>query len=794
MLLNEFCHDIKLNPMAMILGIIISAIGLATTFLSLILFIADYNTDRYYPDHRHLYRLESQFRLPNGERVRSAMAPLPLVTALQNEPGIDNVDYAFRLSVAVRSEGRVASGAEIYAVSPGFLRHINPYRQSLAPLAANEIYITPEFNRQYLGLSSPQGKTLDLGAHGRYVIKAVVAPRDDSSLSLPAVIAFSPWLVEGYNDKRNDWYDTHVLAFAHTAAGKTLDNRLLDRLVERYAPQLPGAPFTPGEFLHFSARDVRDMHYDGGYPDEPARVISRPLLHTLYGAALFVLLTVAVNFMSINNIVNAAKRPSLHIKRCVGASDGQIRAEYRAIMLPQFLCIAALAAVILGVGAMASGQVAAMLHPFSFWRRLAVFLLAAAMIGLIIGFCQWAYLRFFVFSARNERGDRRYETAASFYLNKLSLTLQLLACGVMVYLWAGVMVQNHYLLDADFGYERKNLLTFVVNEQLQSPATLRGLQNRLKERAGTSDFALSSWRPFDMSRTVLTVQHARQQAQDQFVSINAFSADRYFAQVWGLDTLAGAENALLESQDPSICHVIVTRAFLGLMGLSSYDEVLNTPFYIDLDGMKKSLRVLRVVDNFYLGERSRIPQPLMVFINDNPEKYGAVRYPSTRQRAQITAVLNEYGVSDGQIRSVDELHRAHYRNSLLILAIIRLVAGLSLLLMLSSAVIIGISEAGRLNRTLKIMEAVGGSVYTSVAFFLRQNMPPLLVSAAAAFVCGLWLLHRWLGQYDAVTGLTYTYALAALLLLVLAVAAVMTLSLLIGGGRYGSGRRRPEMA
>ena len=789
MLLNAFYHDIKLNPMAMILGIIISAIGFVTTFLTLLLFIADYNTDRYYPDEQHLYRLESQFRLPNGDRIRSAQVPLPLVEVLQNEPGIESVGFAFRLFTSVRSEGRVASGVEIYAVSPGFLKHINPYRQAPSPLSANEIYITPAFNRQYLGLPDPQGKVIDLGAWGKFTIKEVVEPRADSSLKLPAMIAFSPWLVAGYNDKRGDWYDNHVFAFIHAAAADTFDNRVFDRLVEQYAPPLPGAPFTPGEFLHFSARDIRHMHYDEGYPDEIADVISRPLLNTLYGAALFVLLTAAVNFMNINGIVNTSKSNSLQIKRCIGASDSQIRAEYRAIMIPQLLCILLLAAVMLGLALALSDQAAGLLQAFSVRLRAAVFLLAALLTGGIIGLCQWAYLRFFVFSRKGGRGYLRYRNSASFYINKLSLVTQLLISGVMVYLWAGVMVQNHYVMETDFGYNQKNLLTFEVNEQLQSPATLRGLQNRLKETAGASNIALSSWRPFDMSRSVITVQHAKQRAEGQFVSINVLSADRYFPQVWGLDTLAGQENPVTESQDPSVCHVIVTRAFLNLMGVASYDQVLNTPFYTEREGKQLALRVLRVVDNFYLGERSRAAQPLMVFIDDQPERYGAVKFPSLRQRHRITSVLKEYGVADGQIHTVEELHLMHFRNSLLILDIIKLVAALSLLLMLITAIIIGISEAGRLNKTLKIMEAVGGSVYTSMVFFLHQNMLPLLISAVMAFVCGLGLLHRWLGQYEIVTGLTYTYALAALMLLVLSVAAVMALALLAGGGRYAAGRR-----
>ncbi|TCL06107.1 darobactin export ABC transporter permease subunit [Sodalis ligni] len=780
MILNEFYHDVKLNPVPAVLGIIISAIGFVTTFLTLALFISDFRTDRFYPDHRHIYRLESQLLLPNGVRVRSAQVPLPLIDALKKEPGITSVSYAHRFFTSIRSEGRVMSDVEIFAVSPEFLTRLNPYRQSLAPLEAHEIYITPAFNRRYLGFSSPRGKIIELGNQGKFIIKDVVEPHKDSSQNMPIMIAFSPWMMEGYDDKRRDWYNNQVYAFIHSASPQTFDNRLLDQVVERYAPQLPGAPATPAQSLHFSARNILAMHYGQGFPDELAAVHSMALLHTLYGAAIFVLLTTLVNFLSINGIINAAKRSSLRIKRCIGASDKQILAEYCGIIFPQFLCIMILALGMLLGSALLSEPILALLHQVPCRLQVGVFMSVSLIMGGMIVLSQWIYLHLFVFSVRNTRGDARFESKATYYINKLSMVAQLLLSGSMVYIWAGAIAQNHYVMDTDFGYHKKNLLTFEINEPLRSLAMLRMLQDRLKETTGTSNIALSSWRPFDMSPAVMTVQHGRQQ-QDQSVAINAFSADRNFPLVWGLETLAGKENAVSESRDPAILHVIVTRAFMNAMGQSSYDEVMNNTFYIDLDGKKKALRVLRIVDNIYLGERTTLPQPLMIFIKDNIEKYGSIKYSTRRQRDNIISQFQDYGLSEGQIVLVDDLHRRHFKNHLLITNVIRLVAALSLLLLLGSAVIIGISEAVRLNKTLKIMEAVGGSIYTGIVFFLQQNMASLLISSALAFIVGFGFLHRWLKRYDLVTGLTYTYALAALLLLTLGVAAVMALSLMAGG-------------
>lgn len=121
MIVNEFTHDIKNHPTASLLAIMITAIGLTTTFLILVLYVTDRNTDRIHPDHQRLYRIESQFNLPNGDKVRSAQVPLPLIDALQKHPGIDGVGYAYRLYSRLYSQARVIPRVTVFAVNPALV-------------------------------------------------------------------------------------------------------------------------------------------------------------------------------------------------------------------------------------------------------------------------------------------------------------------------------------------------------------------------------------------------------------------------------------------------------------------------------------------------------------------------------------------------------------------------------------------------------------------------------------------------------------------------------------------------
>jgi len=104
-----FTCNIVQRPAETLSAIIITAMGLVTTFLILTLYITDRETDRDIPEHQRLYRIESQFNLPGGDIVRSAQIPFPLVDALQKNSDIESVSYACRLNTSLHHQGSTSA-------------------------------------------------------------------------------------------------------------------------------------------------------------------------------------------------------------------------------------------------------------------------------------------------------------------------------------------------------------------------------------------------------------------------------------------------------------------------------------------------------------------------------------------------------------------------------------------------------------------------------------------------------------------------------------------------------------
>ncbi|WP_145520005.1 darobactin export ABC transporter permease subunit [Yersinia mollaretii] len=780
MLISEFFNDVKLSPMASILAITITALGMVSSFLVLVLYLTDSNIEKHHSHYSQTYRLETQLTLPSGDKIKSAQVALPLLSVLKNEKNIQEIAYTFRLFTKLQVNGRVYNKVDIYAVSPNFFNIVMPYQPKIAPLARNEIIITPEFNHQYLQMDNPKGQTITLGGKHQYLIKEVVEFNNASRFNTRAVIAFSPELIDGYHDKRQDWYDMHVYAFVTMEPGTELTAEQLNALINQHVPRLPGAPFivSPDEFIQLSARNITDIHYDNSLPDEMSTVIAKSYIYTLYAAGIFIFLTTVMNFFNVNNVINSNKKSSFQIKKSVGASHAQLLIESFIIATLQTLCILVLAITLLAILLSLSMSIKALIltQGVSYlWHAL---LPVVTSIYVAVIASHLTYLYVVVFPNPSSHSNYYNDQPLSRYVYQGLLCVQIIIAGVIIYLWAGIMTQNSFMQRHDFGYEKENIITFPLSDELSTIASINNVEDELKHTIGVEALSLSSWQPFNRSRHSSSVSHQNQQEKDKLVSINILNANKNFVDVWGLKTLAGNEHTIVPSDSDDLYHAIVTRSFITAMGFASYDEVLNTIFYMYSGDAQRKIRILSVVNDFYLAERNEKVTPQLIFIEDKVHPYGALKLQTSQDIAGVKRTLERYHITPEQIKSVNSLHQESLSSSRLIQTTVNNLTLLSMALILISTVIISMSETKRIEKTLKIMDAIGGSIYTHMVFFIQQNIVPVFVAVIVSLPVGLFLLNLWLNQYVIINGQSYIYAMTALLAFLITIIIVMCATLL----------------
>ncbi|ATM96570.1 Membrane protein [Yersinia frederiksenii] len=786
MLTSEFFNDLKLSPISSLLAIIVTAIGLISSFLVLLLYLTDFRIEKQHSDYKDIYRIETRFNLPNGDRIKSAQVPLPLISVLENDKNIKSVNSIIRILTHLQINDRTHSDVDIYAVSVNFFDTLNPFQQKIPYLARNEIIITPEFNRQYLHLDNPQGHVITLGDKGQFIIKEMVEFNKSSRFKTKAIIAFAPEIIDGYQDKRHDWYDTHAYVFITMQPGTVPNIKQLNSYISQYAPQLPGAPFSPEEFIQLSTRNITDIHYDNALPDEISIVISSAYLTILYASGLFVFLTTTMNFFNINNVINANKRNSFYVKKAVGASYYQLICESFIIATLQTAFMLVLVLFILAALIQLSDGVRELIftHGSQDFSTAFSITLAATYIAIL--------LAHFLFLLTLSRPYNTYNTQQSHTHNIYSLMfcIQLIIAGIIIYLWAGIMTQTRFMQNNNFGYETENIVTFPLSDELKSHVSANSLQDKLKKELYASNLAMSSWRPFDMSRNNVSVFHHNQQEKDKLVTVNTLNVNKHFIKTWDIKTLAGRESPILPSEHDNIFHAIVTKSFLSLMGLYSYEQVLNNLFYIKKNGVQQPVRILRIVDDFYLADHENTPPPLLIFIEKDVQRYGAIKFSNIRDLEVIIKLLQHYSVNPEQIKLVSNLHKEYFNNSILMQETISRVTLLSIILIFISTIIISTSETKRLGKTLEIMTSIGGSVYTNIIFFIQQNLIPIVISVGVSLPISFLLLHRWLDQYSLVSSISYIYATCALISFILAIIIVMTMTLFFSSNTLNIGNNK----
>lgn len=461
----------------------------------------------------------------------------------------------------------------------------------------------------------------------------------------------------------------------------------------------------------------------------------------------------------------------------MGASHAQLLTESFYIATLQTLCILISAIILLAILTSLSISIKTLIliQGISYlWYALLPVLMSiyAAVIASHL-----TYLYVVVFPNPSSHSNYYNDQPLSRYAYQGLLCVQIIIAGVIIYLWAGIMTQNSFIQRHDFGYEKDNIITFPLSDELSTTASINNLEDEFKRTIGVKALSLSSWQPFNRSRHSSSISHQNQQEKDKLVSINILNANKSFVDIWGLKTLAGNEQTLVPSDSDDLYHAIVTKSFISAMGFASYDEVLNTIFYIYSGDAQRKIRILSVVNDFYLAERNEKVTPQLIFIEDKAQQYGALKLQNSHDIAMAKRVLERYHITPEQIKSVNSLHQESLSSSRLIQTTVNNLTLLSIALILISTVIISMSETKRIEKTLRIMNAMGGSIYTHIVFFIQQNIAPVFVAVIVSLPVGLFLLNLWLNQYVMVNGLSYIYAMAALLAFIVTIIVVMCATL-----------------
>ncbi|ETS30920.1 hypothetical protein PTE_02866 [Photorhabdus khanii NC19] len=748
-------------------NILVSILSVSIAILAIYLlstaFYSDARVDNYYQDNGNIYRVETTFNLPNGEKVRSAKSPLPLIDELEKDKRINRADYFFKLNTTIELQGKKITKVPVFAVSHQFLNTLSPFKKIDNILGANEIYITKKFNNRYLGLENPKGKSIVLD-NETYIIKDIVEKRHDSSLNMNAIISFKPTLIKNYNKEIFNWYDTHAYIFIKFSDEKPISNRdaLLNHIIATKAPNLPGAPFTASEFIHLSLKKLKDIHYQDGLPDEISIGLSKEIIYSSYIAFAFILFSALTNYYNLTSADSAEKRDIYQLKKALGASTFNIICD----SLPAMLIKIILSTLIFLLLIITIFNVSLYINNI-FTLLEADSLIYLGIFSVVISFIfissiHFSFsLRFYIYQ-RNRKMDMRYESTLASWFRKSSLAIQLLVSGISIYLVTGLTNQYIHLVDLHTPYDNAKTISIAINNDNNKKSTIDELSYEFIRKYNTSKITLSNWRPFDMSRENITINYSGQQNRNNYISSNVITADENFTDVWRMKILAGGDKRVYQSDNADVVHALVTKEFLKQNGILKYDDIFNNYYWYTMEDKKIQIRFIQIIDDFNLGAVDEPFRPIVVFIKKDHGKYASLNLNNMKNLSPVLNELSKQGFDNNEIDLTSHLFNSYYDNYLKVIKLSSAVAIFSVLLLVIACFTTSMTDFNAMKRELSIMESIGGSIYTNLIHFLSKSVIPIIASIFVAYISGRTILVYLLDEYSVIYTDSFVYSAIAL--------------------------------
>ena len=768
-------------------------LGLAVCFLTLLLPLRQWRTDRFHENadrvHRVVTHTPPDFGLSASDGFATSPAPLaPLAERLV--PGIAAALRMRETSADLRRGGEtvaLGAGVDVGAgglfAEPSFFEVFDAFALARGDGRAAlrqpfSVVLTREAARRLFGEADPVGQTVRLAGTGTFTVTGVLAEPDGRShLDFDALFSFSTLRSEG-DRSLSDW--SSVISY-HTyfLLEKGADPQAVQAGLHEAGMRLesPQADFNAQEDITenpFALEALTEIAFNPTRGNEIARpMLPVNVLLALGALAGVVVLAAGANYANLSVARSLSRAREVGVRRTVGATRGQVAGQFLGeavlvallalamawmllqALLPAFnnLYLVQLGELEFSDAILRNGGVLGAFAVFS----VAVGLLAGAYPALVLSRFRPAEV-LGSGSGRGGTGGRSQSRLRSVLTGgQFALSLVFMVTGVVAF------QQARHADEGDYGFATEDVVTVDLGD-----VDFETFRNEARSVAGVEQVLGSSLTPAAGSRQSRLVRVA---GGEHEASIVQYDVEHAFLDAMDLSFEDG--RAPTEAQFGGGRGVVVNAAAARALELEA--EARGQRVVIDSTGY----RVAGLVEGFQFSGMGSGDEPVLLR-SGGPADFGhALVHVTPGSAGRVAKTLAALGPALGNAEDLaaqpyDEL--LYERHALLYDEGARFVSVAALLAVVISCLgLLGMAayavEARR--REIAVRMAVGASAW-DVALLLSKRFLALVGVAVAAGLPVAWLLNRlWLEQLATrvAVGLP-TLAGCAALLTALALAAV----------------------
>jgi putative ABC transport system permease protein len=716
------------------------AIGMVCTLLILFWVQHELNYDRYNENGRNIYRILQHIQY--SEIVTWAINQGPLGPALKQE--IPEIEEQSRFCFArwrIKYKDQVFVDIGGYTDPSLFKMFTLPFVKGDPETALADprsVVLTEELAQKIFGDEDPLSKTIQVADQYDFKVSGVLKNIPDNSHFRFEFLANMDFAKEVGRTVDN-WKNSHFTTYVQLKEGVFFED--VNKKIYNFLDAKP----TLEDWEKLSLQPLFKIHLASGIGYDAFGTGNAKYVVIFLVAALFILLIACINFMNLSTARSLLRSKEVGLRKVVGAFRGQLVRQFLGEAVFQSL-VAMVLAVGLGILFLpAFNQLARKSFTADMFIRPDIILGCLAIV-LVTGISAGCYPAFILSGFRPVavlKGTAQTVGKGSVF-RRLLVVFQF---SVAVILMVGSLViysQIHFMMNKDLGYDKENLVTLDLNENIQK--NYEAFKNELIVNPNILNVTRVSGLPtygyyFSNSRW-----NWEGKDPDKDILFRANFVDYDYLETLGVQILQG--RAFSQDYGADEAAIIINETSQKAMG---FGNPLGKRVTLGEDNEFQEFHIIGVVKDFhYVSLRTEI-EPLILLLD--PERSSSI---VVRMQSENTPQTLEFmggvwksfaGDYEYDYRFLDERLNALYRSEERVGRIVNVFTVLSIFV--SCLGLFGLASFMALRRTkeIGIRKVLGATVSGIVVLLTKEFSRWVLVANLIAWPLSYLAMNRWLEEF-----------------------------------------------
>ena len=528
-----------------------------------------------------------------------------------------------------------------------------------------------------------------------------------------------------------------------------------------------------GQEFRLALQPLSAIHFDTGV-DDGFRKASKPVLYSLVGVALFILILAVINFINLSTAQFSERSKETGVRKILGSS--------RKVLMLQFLSetflltgFASLIAILI------IKPVLAVFHNYipeglSFEFNIPVILFISGLIvftTLLAGLYPARVLS--VYSPVLMLKGAGIKTGKG-YLRKGLIVFQFTIS--LVFIICSILVSNQlsYMLHQDFGFNADAVLK--VNTGMGDMSNKKQVfAEKLLQIPGVKEVSFQSFPPMGEQSAMIPLKYKGNTEVEMPVKLQA--ADEHFIPLYQIKILAGRNMV----HSDSISEFVINESFAKALGFTDVSQVVGKLLYLGNGGYP----VVGVVADFHQASYREPISPQVILSLPAAESGIAIRLAQGgKEGHDYRSCLNRMEQAWKSIypndpfdavflnETIARLYEQEQKTAWLVKFAMMMTIFISCIGLLGLSVFM----AQKRTKEIGIRKVLGATVIQITAMLCRDFLGLVAIALIVASPIGAYLMHRWLQGYVYRVEISwYTFAIAGIAALLIALLTVIVQSI-----------------